>query len=145
MGISETLKLLIIDDEIAIHRFVRATVGRVGSNALSAWTATEGLRLVEGQNPDVVLVDLHLPDIDNMEVIRAIRQRSSATVIVMSNRWTEEDREAALFAGADEYLLKPFFKEELIDRIDNRYRSAKHSLRELNLGTRSWQTTSFVG
>jgi len=131
VGTAESLKLVIIDDEIAIHRFVRAALGKMGSHALSAWTATEGLRLVESQSPDVVLVDLDLPDIGTLNVINAIRQHSTAMVIVMSNRWTEEDRAAALVAGADEYLLKPFFKEELFDQIGRRNRAMDICRKEL--------------
>ena len=109
--------ILLIEDEVAMRRFLRAAFGTEPVELLEAATAREGLAQVAGRRPDLVLLDLGLPDLDGLEVVKRIREWSEVPIIVISARGQEGDKVAALDAGADDYLTKPFGVDELLARI----------------------------
>jgi len=109
--------ILVIDDEPQIRRFLRATLSTQEFLLLEAETAQDGLREAVSNPPDVVLLDLGLPDLDGMEVIRRLRQWTRVPIIILSARGQESDKVAALDLGADDYLTKPFGVPELMARI----------------------------
>ncbi|HWQ15088.1 MAG TPA: response regulator [Roseiflexaceae bacterium] len=109
--------ILVIDDEAPIRRFLRATLTSHGYRLLEAGTAQEGLRLAASKRPDLVLLDLGLPDLDGLEVTARVREWSQTPLVVLSARGQERDKVAALDAGADDYLTKPFGVDELLARI----------------------------
>jgi two-component system KDP operon response regulator KdpE len=109
--------VLVIDDEPPLRRFLRAALTGHGYRLLEAETGTLGLSLAASHNPDAVLLDLGLPDLDGIEVARQLREWSRVPVIVLSARGREDDKVAALDAGADDYLTKPFGVNELLARL----------------------------
>jgi two-component system KDP operon response regulator KdpE len=111
------LRILVVDDERAIRRFLSATLTGHGHLVYEAATGKDGLRALSADRPDVVILDLGLPDMDGTEVIRQLRSWSQTPVIVLSVREHEDDKIAALDAGADDYLTKPFGVGELMARI----------------------------
>ncbi len=108
---------LVIDDEIQIRRLLRVTLGSEGYLIREAETGQEGLVEIAHHKPDVVLLDLGLPDMDGVEVLRRLREWSRVPVLVLSVREGVEDKVAALDAGADDYLTKPFHGAELGARL----------------------------
>ena len=109
--------ILVIDDESQVRRFLRATLSSHGFHVLEAPNASEGLREAAHSHPDVVLLDLGLPDQDGLEVIKRLREWSSVPVLVISARGKEQDKVLALEQGADDYVTKPFGVDELVARI----------------------------
>src|SRR5512141_2091193 len=109
--------VLVIEDEAPIRRFLRASLESQGLKMLEAAAGQEGLLLATSYKPDVLLLDLGLPDIDGLEIIRRIRDWSSMPIIILSARGRDADKIAALDAGADDYLTKPFSAGELMARI----------------------------
>lgn len=109
--------LLVIEDEQPIRRFLRATLESQGYRVREAETARDGLLPARTQRPDLILLDLGLPDADGIEVTRKVRAESSVPIVVLSARGVEQDKIAALDAGADDYLTKPFGVGELGARI----------------------------
>jgi two-component system KDP operon response regulator KdpE len=109
--------LVLIEDEPQIRRFLRATLTGQGYRLFEAATAADGLVEVASRQPDVVIVDLGLPDLDGLEVIRRLREWSKVPVIVLSARGQERDKVTALDAGADDYVSKPFSAGELLARL----------------------------
>jgi two-component system KDP operon response regulator KdpE len=109
--------ILIVEDETQMRRFLRTALDAHGYRIIEAGTAREGLAHASARNPDVVLLDLGLPDGDGIEVTRQLREWSRMPVIVLSARGREEDKIAALDAGADDYLTKPFSVGELLARV----------------------------
>ena len=109
--------ILLIEDEPQMRRFLRAALGGHDYRLVEAATAKEGLAHAAGRNPDVILLDLGLPDTDGLEVTRQLREWSRTPIIVLSARGREQDKVAALDLGADDYLTKPFGVEELLARI----------------------------
>jgi two-component system KDP operon response regulator KdpE len=110
-------KILIVEDDAHIRRLLRATMQRAGHTVAEAADARQALALLDIEKPDVVLLDLGLPDRDGLELIGPFRQRSTATLIVVSARDDSAEKVAALDLGADDYLTKPFDTEELLARI----------------------------
>ncbi len=110
-------QILIIDDELAIRRFLRATLRGHGYRVIEAATAQEGLARTSEQRPDLIVLDLGLPDQDGLDVTRALRQWTLTPIVVLSARDQESDKVAALDAGADDYVTKPFLASELLARI----------------------------
>ena len=110
-------KILIVEDDAHIRRLLRATMQRAGYEVAEAADARAALALLDIEKPDVVLLDLGLPDRDGLELIGPIRQRSAATIIVVSARDDSAEKVAALDLGADDYLTKPFDTDELLARI----------------------------
>jgi two-component system KDP operon response regulator KdpE len=109
--------VLLIEDETTVHRFLGASLPARGLRLMCAETAREGLARAAEYAPDVILLDLGLPDMDGLEVTRRVREWSNAPIIVLSARGQEQDKIAALDAGADDYLTKPFSMGELLARI----------------------------
>jgi two-component system KDP operon response regulator KdpE len=109
--------ILLIEDEPQMRRFLRAALGGHDYRLVEAGTAKEGLAHAASRNPDVILLDLGLPDTDGLEVTRQLREWSTTPIIVLSARGREQDKVAALDLGADDYLTKPFGVEELLARI----------------------------
>ena len=109
--------ILLIEDEPQMRRFLRITLQGHGYRLIEANTGQEGLTETATRNPDIVLLDLGLPDIDGLEVTKRLREWSEVPVVVISAREQEEDKIKALDAGADDYLTKPFGAGELLARI----------------------------
>ncbi|HEV2671717.1 MAG TPA: response regulator [Gemmatimonadales bacterium] len=108
---------LLIEDELQMRRFLRAALESHAYQFVEATTARDGLAQAAGRNPDVILLDLGLPDGDGIDLTRRIREWSNVPIIVLSARGREQDKVAALDAGADDYLTKPFGIGELLARL----------------------------
>jgi two-component system KDP operon response regulator KdpE len=109
--------VLVIEDEAQILRFLRAALTGHGYRLVEATTGEEGLRQAATRSPDVVLLDLGLPDIDGLEVTRRLREWSTVPIVVLSARGQERDKVHALDLGADDYVTKPFAIGELMARL----------------------------
>jgi two-component system KDP operon response regulator KdpE len=109
--------VLVVDDETPIRRFLRVSLAGEGYRVVEATTAAEALEQVAAQRPDVVILDLGLPDRDGLTLTREIREWSSVPIVVLSVRDRESDKVSALEAGADDYLTKPFGVGELMARL----------------------------
>ncbi len=120
--------ILLIDDEPQILRALKTILGANRFRVVVASTGEEGLALAVAQPPDVIVLDLSLPDMDGIEVCQQIRQWSSVPIIILSVRENEKDKVAALDNGADDYLTKPFGIEELLARIRVALRHSEQSL-----------------
>jgi len=114
---SEDAKIVVIDDEQEIRRFLRVCLAGHGYRVCEAVNGEQGVLQCADQQPDLVLLDLGLPDMDGLEVIRRVRQWSRVPIVVLSARGQDEQKIAALDAGADDYLTKPFSVGELLARI----------------------------
>jgi two-component system KDP operon response regulator KdpE len=123
--------ILIIEDEQPLLRFLRVTLATQDYRIIEANCGEEGLRLAAASNPDLIILDLGLPDIDGVEVARRLREWSTTPIIVVSARGKEQDKVIALDAGADDYLTKPFGVGELLARV----RVALRHLARLNSDT----------
>jgi two-component system KDP operon response regulator KdpE len=110
-------KILIVDDEPEIRRFLRASFKLYHHEILEAETGTEALDKTYQEKPDLVILDLGLPDVDGVEVTQQIREMSTVPIIILSVRNAEKDKIEALDAGADDYLTKPFSMGELLARV----------------------------
>jgi two-component system KDP operon response regulator KdpE len=110
-------KILIVDDEEQIRLFLRITLNAAGYEPIEAATGRAGIEACTGKKPDLALVDLGLPDVSGIDVIRAVRVWTQLPIIVLSVRSEEEDKVAALDAGANDYVQKPFSTAELLARI----------------------------
>ena len=110
-------RILVVEDEPDIRRFVRMTLESQGHEVHEAPTLQRGLIEAGSRRPDLAIVDLGLPDGDGVDLIRDLRTWSTAAVIVLSARSGEADKVAALDAGADDYLVKPFGAAELLARV----------------------------
>ena len=111
------LKLLVIDDEVQIRRLLRLTLEGGGYQVHEAETGQLGLQTAAALGPDGIVLDLGLPDLDGLDVLKRLREWTSLPVLVLSVRAGEDDKIAALDAGADDYLTKPFGGRELLARI----------------------------
>ncbi|MEO5375508.1 MAG: response regulator [Alphaproteobacteria bacterium] len=110
-------RILIVDDEPQIRKFMRITLAATGHAVLEAETAGEGIAHCRAEQPDLVILDLGLPDMDGQEAISAIRAFSTVPIIVLSVRAGETDKVEALDRGADDYIVKPFGIGELMARL----------------------------
>ena len=117
--------VLLVEDEIQMRRFLRVILESEGYRLVESEKAADGLVQAATRNPDVVLLDLGLPDLDGLEVLRRLRAWSQVPVIVISAREQEHDKVTALDSGADDYLTKPFGVEELLARIRAAIRHAQ--------------------
>jgi two-component system KDP operon response regulator KdpE len=111
------LTILVIEDEPQMRRFLRSSLATGGCILVEAATGAEGIAAASTRSPDVVLLDLGLPDMDGLEVTRRLREWTTVPIIVVSARGQEADKVGALDAGADDYLTKPFSLPELMARI----------------------------
>ena len=111
------LTLLVVDDEAQVRRFLRSSLAPSNYRLLEADTGERGLAAATSHHPDVILLDLGLPDVDGVEVTRRLREWTATPIIILSARGQDQDKVAALDAGADDYLTKPFSLPELHARI----------------------------
>lgn len=109
--------LLVIEDEPAVLRFLRSSLEFTKWQIIEAMTGQQGLELAASRKPTVILLDLGLPDQDGLEVLKGLRQWTSAPIIILSARGLESDKISGLDAGADDYLTKPFSIPELMARL----------------------------
>lgn len=116
--------ILVVDDEPQIHRFLRPTLVAAGFAVASAQTGAEALRVFAAMRPELVLLDLGLPDMDGAAVLTAIRQLAQTPVVILSARDDDAAKVAALDAGADDYVNKPFSIAELMARVRTALRHA---------------------
>ncbi len=109
--------IIVIEDEAQIRRFLRTSLASEGYQIIEAETGRQGLSEAATRKPDLIILDLGLPDMDGVEVVKGVRAWSSVPVIILSARAQESDKISALDAGADDYLVKPFSIGELLARI----------------------------
>jgi two-component system KDP operon response regulator KdpE len=117
--------VLIIEDEEVIQNFLATALGSNGYRVVKAASGQEGLSLILSHAPDVILLDLGLPDMDGLEVLKNVRMQSKVPVVVVSARGHEQEKVEALDRGADDYIVKPFGTSELMARIRT---ALRHSL-----------------
>jgi two-component system KDP operon response regulator KdpE len=110
-------RILIVDDEPHIRKFLRLCLQAESFNVLEAGTAEEAITLVHTAAPDLLILDLGLPDIDGRQVIRDVRLKSDMPILVLSGRAEDSEKIATLEQGADDYMTKPFVVQELIGRV----------------------------
>jgi two-component system KDP operon response regulator KdpE len=111
------LRVLVVDDELAIRRFLHVALNGQGCIVSEASGGQQALQMLAAERPDLMILDLGLPDLDGVEVTRRLREWSQIPVIILSVREQEADKIAALDAGADDYLTKPFGLGELLARM----------------------------
>jgi two-component system KDP operon response regulator KdpE len=109
--------VLVVEDEEPMARLLRSVLSSAGYRVLDVATGRDALLHAPGRNPDVVVLDLGLPDVDGLEVVRRLREWMRAPILVVSARAREEEKVAVLDAGADDYLTKPFGTSELLARL----------------------------
>jgi len=119
--------ILVVDDEPAIRRLLRSSLAANDYRSVEAENGRAALEAIRRDKPDLVILDLGLPDMDGLEVIRAVRAASPVPIIVLSSREDERGKVAALDLGADDYVTKPFGVEELVARIRT---ALRHRLQE---------------
>jgi two-component system KDP operon response regulator KdpE len=119
-------RVLVVDDEPGILRAVQTNLGRHTFQVDTAATGAEALTAYARVRPDLVLLDLGLPDMDGLDIIREIRKRANTPIVVLSAREAERDKVTALDLGADDYLTKPFGVNELLARVRVALRHAAH-------------------
>jgi len=138
-------KILVIDDEKAMRRSMDASLTAKGDEVLLAKTGQEGVKAAAENHPDVIVLDINLPDQDGLTVLKEIRGFSSAPVIILTVKNADADKELLLDSGADDYLVKPFSLTELLARIRVALRhsmnlqedtSFKHGPLEIDFGRR---------
>jgi two-component system KDP operon response regulator KdpE len=110
-------RVLVIEDEKQMRKLVRISLTANGYDVIEAETGEEGLRQAAAYTPDLVLLDLGLPDLDGIEVIRRMREWTSAPIVIISASGQEEKKVQALDEGADDYVIKPFGSAELMARV----------------------------
>ena len=110
-------RILLVDDEVAIQRAVGPLLRSRGYDVDIAGTGADALRMIAEQTPDLIVLDLGLPDMEGTEVCRRVRAGSKVPIVVLSARGAEADKVSALDLGADDYVTKPFGPEELLARI----------------------------
>jgi len=125
-------KILIVDDETAIRKFLRLSLENEGCEVVEAETAKDGIRELIGKRPDAIILDLGLPDLDGIDVIRKIREWSSIPIVVLTVKDDEENKVKALDAGADDYLTKPFGIPELMARLRAALRHTQHGSEQVS-------------
>ena len=124
---SQEVTVLLIEDEPEIRRFLRTTLPAHGFRLYEATTGKDGLAEAQARNPDLILLDLGLPDLEGSEVIRQVREWTATPIIVLSARDQEQVKVAALDLGADDYVTKPFGVNELLARMRAALRHASRS------------------
>ena len=130
-------KVLVVEDEANICSFIETLLETNGYQALVAHTCSMGLTLFASHNPDLVILDLGLPDRDGLELIRTVRQKYMTPIVVLSARTTEQDKIEALDLGANDYVTKPFGTGELMARVRAALRVNRYSTAG-NLPTRTF-------
>ncbi|HEY4712260.1 MAG TPA: response regulator transcription factor [Dehalococcoidia bacterium] len=110
-------KVLVVDDDVKTVELVRLYLDREGYQVLTAYDGVEALRLARESSPDLIVLDLMLPDIDGLEVCRTLRHESDVPIIMLTAKTTDQDKLTGLDLGADDYVTKPFSPKELAARI----------------------------
>ena len=110
-------QILVVDDEKRMVRFIRLNLEQDGFKVISAFNGTEALEQVRKNLPDLVLLDVMMPDMDGFEVLKKIRQASTVPVIMLTAKGEEADRIRGLELGADDYITKPFSPREMVSRV----------------------------
>ena len=110
-------KVLVVEDEKSISHFISTVLNNNGYEAMQARSGTEAMSMISSHCPDLIILDLGLPDMDGLEILRQLREWSSLPVVVVSARSHERDKVDALDLGADDYLTKPFGTDELLARV----------------------------
>lgn len=113
----QTTQILIVEDDEDTSEVVTALLNDAGYNTFSVERGEQALHAIEGVTPSLVVLDLNLPDINGLEVLRRVRARSFLPMIILSGNGRESDKVLALEAGADDFLVKPFSPEELVARV----------------------------
>lgn len=139
------ISVLVIEDETEIRKLLKAILASQDYKVAFVETAQEGIRLAALQPQDVIILDLGLPDMDGLEVIRQVRGWSAVPIIVLSARGQEQDKVAALELGADDYLTKPFGSAELLARIKVAMRHAKNNERPFEAVFKTGRITVDIG
>jgi DNA-binding response OmpR family regulator len=116
--------ILIVEDETTVRETLARSLTAEGFDVISAATGLDGLRLAREQNPDLVILDLMLPEMDGLSVCRVIRKESAVPIIMLTARGTEMDRITGLDTGADDYVVKPFSLGEMLARVRANLRRA---------------------
>ncbi|OAI88009.1 response regulator [Pseudomonas putida] len=124
---SQTATVLVIDDEPQIRKFLRISLASQGYKVLEAGTGAEGLRHAALSRPDLVVLDLGLPDMDGQQVLRELREWSAVPVMVLSVRASEAQKVQALDGGANDYVTKPFGIQEFLARVRALLRQVPHA------------------
>ena len=119
-------RILVVDDEPEILRALRTNLAAHGYEVLSATTGAEAQAAYAARHPDLLLLDLGLPDVDGLELVEHIRAHAATPIVVLSARGAERDKVRALDLGADDYLTKPFGMDELLARVRVALRHAAH-------------------
>jgi DNA-binding response OmpR family regulator len=110
-------RILVVDDEERMVRFIRLNLEHDGFQVTEAFNGTQAIKKIRSNLPDLILLDIMLPDVDGFEVLRMIREISSVPVIMLTAKGEEEDRVRGLEMGADDYVTKPFSPRELVSRV----------------------------
>lgn len=141
---SNDLTVLVVDDELPIRRLLARMLESGGYKVRLAETAAEGLRQAGMDRPDLIILDLGLPDMDGLKVLKELRTWSETPVLILSVRSGEEDIVSCLHAGADDYLVKPFRSGELMARVQTalRHRPSVHQESSLTTGSLSVDLTA---
>ena len=130
--------ILVIEDEKAIRNFVTATLEINSYKCHTAFNGSQGMILAISKRPDIIILDLGLPDMDGIEIIKKVREWSNCPIIVVSARSEDRDKIEALDLGADDYLTKPFSVDELMARI-------RVAIRKMNYdNTKNSESTEFI-
>lgn len=131
-----TPRILVIDDEVQIRRLLDMTLDAHQYKVILAETGKDGLRRAETERPDLIILDLGLPDADGIDILKQLRVWTDRPVLVLSVRSSERDIVSCLDAGADDYLVKPFRTEELLARVRTamRHRQISHDSPMISIG-----------
>jgi two-component system KDP operon response regulator KdpE len=121
------LKILIVEDDRTVMNLLKTTLKLNGYSYITAVNGAEAISVCSSHNPGIILLDLGLPDIDGIEVIESVRAWSKAAIIIISAREEDDDKIAALDAGADDYITKPFSVNELLARIRSAQRRLEYA------------------
>ena len=140
----QKLSVLVIEDEKSICDFIVKTLNASDYKAVTAGSGKEGLAILTSALPDLVLLDLGLPDMDGIDIIKQTREWSSLPIIVISARVQEREKVAALDAGADDYITKPFGTDELLARIRTAIRHSNKIVDDKVNSTRPYSARGLV-
>ncbi|MBA4420883.1 MAG: DNA-binding response regulator [Anaerolinea sp.] len=114
---SQNSKILVVDDEERMVRFIRLNLEHDGFQVIEAYRGAQAIQAIRDNLPDLVLLDVMLPDIDGFEILKMIREVNSVPVIMLTAKGEEDDRVRGLELGADDYVTKPFSPRELVSRV----------------------------